>query len=76
MTVVLLQGRSQARRETAKPTKASSPEPQGKRERNCTGDLGMTPGQSCTRTPVLSAVPDHREARHRTSTPGAIPLRE
>jgi hypothetical protein len=45
--VVLLQvqGQEQARRETVEPTKASfHSEPQGKRERNCTGDLGMTPG--------------------------------
>jgi hypothetical protein len=57
--VVLLQGRDRARRETAEPTKASSHEPQGKRERNCAGDLGMTPGQTCTWTPVPSAVPAH-----------------
>jgi hypothetical protein len=47
MKVVLLQvqGQEQARRETVEPTKASfHSEPQGKRERNCTGDLGMTPG--------------------------------
>jgi hypothetical protein len=61
--VVLLQRTRSNEEGDGNPQRPRPTSHKGKRERNCAGDLGMTPGHSCTRTPALSAVPGQREIK-------------